>query len=66
MACDKVVEIQLAIGGRMVYVECEDKPQLTEFYKRNGFYHFGKRMLDKDEMDKLLGKYLIQMIRYMS
>lgn len=63
-ACHKIGKIQFELGGRFTYLECEDKPVLTEFYKRNGFYDFGKRYLDKDEVDKLSGSYLIQMLKY--
>ena len=43
MACDLVQEVQLNIGGKIAYIECEDKPKLVEFYKRNGFIEFNKR-----------------------
>lgn len=64
-ACDKVREIQAAAGGRIVYLECEDKPSLIEFYSRNGFYNFGQRNLDYDEKDGMNSKYLIQMLKYL-
>jgi hypothetical protein len=65
LACQKVKHVQLDIGGKIVYLECEDKPKLIEFYARNGFCNFGKRMLDKDERDLLSGDYLIQMMKYL-
>lgn len=65
IACEKISIVQLAIGGRVVYVECEDTPRLVEFYSRNGFYEFDKRELDRDETD-LKGEYLVQMLRYLS
>lgn len=65
LACQKVKQVQYDIGGRIVYLECEEKPKLLEFYSRNGFCNFGKRHLDKDEMDTLSGEYLIQMIKYL-
>lgn len=64
IACEKVSIVQMAIGGRYVYVECEDIPQLTEFYGRNGFVDFDTRELDADETD-LKGEYLVQMLRYL-
>lgn len=64
MAIDKVKEAQDIIGGRFVYLECEDKEKLIQFYQRNNFVSFGKRELDKDE-DNISGKYLIQMLRYL-
>jgi len=65
IVCDKIKEIQYIIGGRIVYIECEDKPILKDYYKRNGFVEFGKRSLDKDEKDDLSGEYLIQMLKYL-
>ena len=64
IACEKVSIVQMAIGGRYVYVECEDIPHLTDFYSRNGFVDFDTRELDADETD-LKGEYLVQMIRYL-
>ena len=63
-ACDTVQEAQSIIGGRFVYLECEDKPRLVEFYKSNGFVSFGRRTLDADEKD-FIGHYLIQMLKYL-
>lgn len=66
MACDKVKEIQLAVGGKVVYLECEDHPKLVEFYLSNGFVNFGKRKLDSDELDLYDEEnYLLQMLKYL-
>lgn len=65
IACDKVAQIQRISSGKIVYLECEDKAALIEFYQRNGFFRFGKRMLDRDETDILEGAYLVQMFRYL-
>lgn len=62
LACDKIREAQELIGGRFIFLECEDKPQLKEFYESNGFVCFGKRNLEKDERDKNTGDYLLQML----
>lgn len=62
MACDKIREAQEILGGRFVYLECEDKDKLKEFYEDNGFVCFGKRNLEKDERDKNSGEYLLQMM----
>lgn len=66
MACDKIKIIQSNIGGKITYLECEDKPKLIEFYEANGFVNFGKRMLDRDEKDDLSGEYLVQMLKYLN
>lgn len=63
-ACNKIARIQFELGGRFAYLECEDKERLTSFYKRNGFCQFDKRQLDADEVSKLDGGYLIQMLKY--
>lgn len=65
LACDKVRSVQRTIGGRFVYLECEDKEMLKDFYERNGFVNFGRRNLDNDEKDVLAGRYLIQMLKYL-
>lgn len=66
MAFDTIKKIQIAIGGRFVFIECEDIKQLKSFYSSNGFYEFGKRGLDKEEIDTIQGEYLIQMIKYLN
>lgn len=65
LALDKVREMQNIVGGKIVYLECEQKDSLIDFYSRNGFINLGLRSLDKDETDKLSGHYLVQMLRYM-
>lgn len=64
LACEKVKKTQLEIGGKFVYLECEDKPCLTDFYERNGFCVFDKRPLDRDET-YFEGEYLLQLIKYL-
>ena len=65
MAFDKIAMVQQVIGGRIAYLECEDKPKLLEFYSENGFCNFGKRLLDRDETESMSGEYLIQLLKYM-
>ena len=62
LACDKVKEAQQILGGIFVFIECEDKPKLRDFYESNGFVCFDKRNLEKDERDKNSGEYLLQML----
>ena len=57
MACERILETQLVIGGKVAYLECEDIPELVCFYEDNGFRQFDQRKTDTDT-------YLIQMIRY--
>ena len=65
-ACNKIKEIQNLIGGRYVFLECEDNENLKDFYESNGFECFGKRNLDKDERETNKGEYLLQMLRDLS
>lgn len=65
LALDKVREMQNIVGGKIIYLECEQKESLIDFYSRNGFVNFGLRALDRDETDKLSGEFLVQMLRYM-
>lgn len=62
LAFDKIREAQEIVGGRFVFIECEDKQKLLHFYESNGFVCLGKRNLEKDEIDKNTGKYLLQML----
>ena len=66
LACDKIKEAQDILGGRFIFLECEDKDTLREFYESNGFVCFGKRNLEKDERDKNKGEYLLQMLSDLS
>lgn len=65
LACDDIKRAQEIVGGRTVYLECEDKEKLLRFYQDNGFTEFGKRYLDEDEHDTLEGRYLIRMLKYL-
>lgn len=64
MACDQVQFVQRIIGGKIVYLECEDNLKLKEFYEANGFVEFGRRHLDRDEEQYIDGHYLLQMLKY--
>lgn len=66
MALDKIKEAQMILGGKVVYVECEDVDYLKQFYQSNGFVIFGRRKLDKDEKTDISGHYLIQLLKYIS
>lgn len=63
-ACAKIKRLQIEVGGKFAYIECEDKEKLIDFYSRNGFCEFDVRYLDRDETDKLDGEYLVQMLKY--
>lgn len=66
MACDKIYQFQQDLGGKVIYLECEDEEKLLEFYITNGFIPFTKRELDKHEQADTNCKYLMQLIKYVS
>ena len=61
LACRQVREVQKMIGGRFVFLECEEISCLKKFYEDNGFMCYNKRKLDKYESENNV-KYLLQMI----
>lgn len=65
MALDKVHEVQSIIGGKLVYLECENNPKLIDFYSDNGFVNFGPNRTDYDELDNAPTKSLILMLKYL-
>ena len=65
MAEDQVRFAQRIIGGKVVYLECEDVDRLKSFYSDNGYVEFGKRRLDKDERTEMCGTHLIQLLKYL-
>lgn len=52
---------QKNIGGRIVYIECDNNNKLVDFYSRNSFIAFGERPATEDNAD---GRIYIQMLRY--
>lgn len=65
IACDTVAEVQMLIGGKIVYIECEDKTPLVNFYERNGFKQFSERQLDYNDSKAMDVKYLLQLLKYL-
>ncbi len=63
LACEKDREIRVASSGKFVYLECEDKEKLIQFYEDNGFVVFGERKLDSEELNYFEEKYLMQLLK---
>jgi hypothetical protein len=55
IACNKVFALQRELGGRFVYLECEDARFLIDFYTRNGFRRI---KMEKTE------NQLVRMLKY--
>lgn len=64
LAFESIKEAQKIIGGKVVFLECEDEKKLIDFYTKHNFSTFGKRQLDRDEVEVINGRYLLQMITY--
>ena len=63
MALERVLEIEHLIGGKTVYIECNNQPKLFDFYSTTGFIPFDERIREtntSDENDKIL----VQMLKY--
>lgn len=63
MALDKIIMLQQIVGGRIVYIECEDIDRLKDFYSRNGFIEFARRERDSEDEDRIKGQYLLQLLK---
>lgn len=62
MACDKTQAIQHMIGGKSIYIECNNNPKLYDFYSSFNFIPFGQR--PSSHIDPENQVPLIQMIKY--
>lgn len=60
IAIEKAYLIQNEVGGKFVYLECEEEEKLIRFYEKNKFKVFGRRKLDGDETN-IKGKCLVQL-----
>ena len=60
-ALDVLTAAQRNVGGGVVYLECENRPRLLEFYQssHNGFRPFGQRFSEKDQVE------YIQLLRFL-
>jgi hypothetical protein len=58
VALEKIAAIQRELGGRFVLVECEDTPNLLEYYQANGFSRLQDRATGEGD-----GDYFVQMVR---
>lgn len=63
LACDEIERVQLSVGGKLAYVECEDRTCLIEFYEEHGFKRINNRMLTKVEKTDDTPEYLVQLIK---
>jgi len=65
IACDKLALVQDIIGGKLIYLECEDNHKLKNFYESNGFCLFGERKNELFNRSELHTEYLLQYLKYM-
>jgi len=64
MAIKKVEDSQRGIGGRLCYLECENKNILMAFYQQHGFVEFNRRKLTEAELKRSTTDEYVQMLRY--
>lgn len=65
IAIDMISTIHKMLGGKIIYLECEENQKLIDFYNRNGFVNFGRRKRDHDEIEHIKSEYLVQMLKYL-
>ena len=63
MALERVLEIEHLIGGKTVYIECNNQPKLFDFYSATGFIPFDERIRQTDDIDDN-DRVLVQMLKY--
>ncbi|MGN0372088.1 MAG: N-acetyltransferase [Enterocloster sp.] len=63
MALERVLEIEHLIGGKTVYIECNNQPKLFDFYSATGFFQFDTRIRQTDDPNDT-DNVLVQMLKY--
>lgn len=63
MALERVLEIEHLIGGKTVYIECNNQPNLFDYYSAAGFFQFDIRIRQTDDPNDT-DHVLIQMLKY--
>lgn len=63
MALDRVLEVEHLIGGKTVYIECNNHPKLFDFYSATGFFPFDERVHQTNDSDDT-NNVLVQMLKY--
>lgn len=61
MALQRVLDVEYVIGGKTVYIECNNQPKLFDFYSSSGFLAFDKRNRQGSVSEN---DVLIQMLKY--
>ncbi|MBR3622813.1 MAG: GNAT family acetyltransferase [Selenomonadaceae bacterium] len=59
LASNRIERTQYDIGGVVEFLECEDNSFLLDFYAKNGFKAFDRRITDGEEPEEL-----IQLLRF--
>ncbi len=59
--CPLNLDVEYVIGGKTVYIECNNQPKLFDFYSSSGFLAFDKRNRQGSVNEN---DVLIQMLKY--
>ena len=63
MAMERVLEVEHLVGGKTVYIECNNQPKLFDFYSSTGFFPFDERTRQTDDPNDK-DTVLVQMLKY--
>ena len=63
MALERVLKVEHLVGGKTVYIECNNQPKLFDFYSSTGFFPFNERTRQTDDANDT-NTVLIQMLKY--
>lgn len=63
LALERVLEIEHLIGGKTVYIECNNQRKLFDFYSAAGFLLFDERVRGKENVARE-NQILVQMLKY--
>lgn len=63
IACEYIESVFFILGGKVIYLECEDIDSLLSFYESNGFVKFGERKRDSDEEGLIKTTQLVQLLK---
>lgn len=64
-AINQVKKMHIIVGGKIVYLECEDNQVLVNFYTSYGFTCFGKKKSKRNEAACIIEDDLLQMLKYL-
>lgn len=65
LALGKIKEMQRIVGGKIVYLECENDQKIIDFYSQNSFTNFGIHETDNHYSNNTRKEPLVQMLAHL-